>query len=74
MSLGRRFFTELAKEYREAKPGTGDDSTAVAAWAHMVTITASALQRQHGGFNRVRFYEAAGMSQEAIDGARSYVA
>lgn len=74
MALGRRFFTELAKEFREAKPATGDESTALAVWMHMVTITASALERQHGGFNRVRFYEAAGMPNEAVEQARSYVA
>lgn len=74
MALGRRFFAELAKEFREAKPHTVEESTALAVWMHMVTITASALERQHGGFNRVRFYEASGMPEEAVVRARSYVA
>jgi len=67
MSLTRRFFTSLAREFREAKPATGDDSTPVAVWAHMVTITANAMSVQNGMFNHAKFYEACGMPQEAID-------
>lgn len=70
MALGRRFFTELAREFREAKPGAGDNTTAHLVWMHMATITASALERQHGGFNRVRFYEACGFPEQDIDRAR----
>jgi hypothetical protein len=61
MSIGKRFFIELARAYREAKPATGDDSTPVAVWAHCVTITANALSLQHGNFDRAKFYAAAGM-------------
>lgn len=61
MALTRRFFTNLAAEYKSARPGTGENSSAMAVWAHMVSITASALALQNGMFNRAKFYEACGM-------------
>jgi hypothetical protein len=66
MGLTRRFFVQLAKDLRDAKPQTGDDSTEVAIWAHCVTITANAMSLQNGMFNHAKFYEAAGMPEDAI--------
>lgn len=71
MALGRRFFTNLAADFRNARPPfreAGDpDGTAFAVWMHMVTITANALALQNALFKYDRFYEACGMPQEAID-------
>jgi hypothetical protein len=70
MALTRRFFTALARDFRDAKPGTGDNSTAMAVWEHMVTITANALAVQNAMFNYARFYEACGMPAEVVAVAR----
>lgn len=66
MALTRRFFTSLARDFSEAKPATGDDSTEVAVWAHCVTITANALALQNAMFNYEKFYTACGMAPDAI--------
>jgi hypothetical protein len=66
MALTRRFFTNLAHKFRDAKPATGADSTAVAVWAHMVTITAGSLAEQNAMFNYAKFYEACGMDDAAV--------
>lgn len=74
MSLTRRFFTQLAKDFRDAKPATPEDSIEVAIWAHCVTITANAMSLQNGMFKHDKFYEAAGMPQYAIDRVRQQAA
>jgi hypothetical protein len=63
MALTRRFFTDLARKYREAKPQSHPDSTEVAVWAHMVVITANALAVQNAMFNFEKFYEACGLER-----------
>lgn len=74
MALTRRFFTQLAKDFRDAKPATGDDSMEVAVWAHCVTITANALSLQNGMFKHDKFYEAAGMPEAAVERVRQRAA
>ena len=69
MALTRRFFTNLAKDFREARPETGEDTTPFRVWEHCVTITANALALQNAMFNYGKFYQACGMSQEAVDRA-----
>jgi hypothetical protein len=66
MALTRRFFTNLAAEYKAARPGFGDVSSAMAVWLEMVTITANALAEQNAMFNYQRFYEACGMEPELV--------
>lgn len=66
MALTKRFFVELAREYKEARPAASAESTEFAVWMHCVTITANAMARQNGSFNYVRFYDAAGMPAEAV--------
>lgn len=69
MALTRRFFTKLAHDFRDAKPGTGDSSSAHAVWQHMVTITAGNLAVQNAMFNFAKFYEACGMTPEVAERA-----
>lgn len=61
MALTRRFFTKLAKDYRDARPGSSPESAEFRVWEDMVRITADALALQHGMFNYAKFYEAAGV-------------
>lgn len=63
MALTRRFFTDLARQYREARPHTPADSTAMAVWEHMVVITANALAIQNAMFNFEKFYAACGFER-----------
>lgn len=69
MGMTRRFYTALARDFREAKPGAGDDSSAMAVWEHMVTITANAMSVQNGMFNHAKFYEASGMPAHVVERA-----
>lgn len=60
MALTRRFFANLAADYRAIRPPesmTGSRQV----WAEMVRITAGALAAQNAMFNYERFYEACGM-------------
>jgi hypothetical protein len=63
----KRFFIQLARDFRDAKPQTGDDSTEVAVWAHCVTVTANSMSVLNGNFSHKKFYEAAGMPAEAVE-------
>jgi hypothetical protein len=67
MALTRRFFTNLAANFREARPNTTPYSTEYAVWMHCVTITANALAVQNAMFNYAKFYEACGMPADAIE-------
>lgn len=69
MALNRRFFTNLAADYKEARPHAPLHSTEFAVWMHMVTITAGNLAAQNAMFNFARFYEAAGMPQHVVEAA-----
>lgn len=69
MALTKRFFSNLAADFRKARPGTGDNTSAMAVWEHMVTITAGNLALQNGNFNFARFYEACGMRDEVVAAA-----
>ena len=69
MALTRRFFTALARDFRDARPGSSPESSEFAVWMHMVGITASALAVQNGMFNRAKFYEACGMPEDAVEKA-----
>jgi hypothetical protein len=65
MALTRRFFTNLAADYRAARPPHADEQ-ANAVWTKMVVLTANALAVQNAMFNHQRFYEACGMPAENI--------
>lgn len=65
MALTRRFFANLAAEYRAARPAYADES-ANATWTKLVTVTANALAAQNAMFNHQRFYEACGMEPELV--------
>lgn len=69
MALTRRFFTALAADFKNARPHTPADSTAMAVWEHMVTLTANALAVQNAMFKHDRFYEACGMPEHVVAAA-----
>ncbi|QWY81359.1 hypothetical protein SEA_RIZWANA_62 [Arthrobacter phage Rizwana] len=66
MALGRRFFANLAKEFLLARPDATEDTIEMAVWEQMIRITARNLAAQNAMFNYGKFYEACGMSQEAV--------
>lgn len=65
MALTRRFFTNLAADYRAARPPHGEEQ-ANAVWTKMVVLTANALAVQNAMFNHQRFFEACGMEPEQV--------
>ena len=67
MALTRRFFKNLATEFRDARPQTGEDSTPFRVWQHCVTITANSLARTNAMFNYAKFYEACGFPAEDVE-------
>jgi hypothetical protein len=66
MALTRRFFTNLAAEYRASRPSY-ENEEANATWLKLVTITANALAEQNAMFKHAKFYEACGMPADAIE-------
>lgn len=67
MAYTRRFFTNLAADFKDARPNTTPHCTEFAVWMHCVTLTANAFALQNAMFSYEKFYEACGMPQEAID-------
>lgn len=67
MALTRRFFTRLAADFRDRKPGYPQDHPTHQTWQDMVVVTATALAEQNAMFNYAKFYQACGMPQEAVE-------
>ena len=61
MALTRRFFTNLAAEYRRLRPFTEPGDPEFVIWESMIRTTAEALAAQNGMFNYAKFYEACGV-------------
>lgn len=66
MAYTRRFFTNLAAEYRASRPSYANEE-ANATWVKLVSITANALGEQNAMFKHDKFYEACGMPPETIE-------
>lgn len=60
-AMSRRFYERLAKEYRQATPGSGPDSPEYAVWLHMVYLTAGTINELAGTFDKSRFLKACGI-------------
>jgi len=70
VALTRRFFTSLARDFKDARPQS-TDSREFGVWMQMVRITAEALAAQNSMFNYARFYEACGMPEPVVAAAAS---
>ena len=68
MAMSRRFFNNLATQYRELKPIPKDYdlscefSAASVVWARTVTAAANAIKEEAPSFDRERFFMAADLN------------
>jgi hypothetical protein len=65
-ALSRRFYVRLANEYKEARPQTGDGTTAYQVWLHMVMLTANTINATASTFDRARFLTACGVEDKVV--------
>jgi hypothetical protein len=62
-SCTRKFFKQLAAEYKDVKPDDTDPN--IYLWCAMVGRTARVLKAENGNFDVDRFLEAAGLTVPA---------